>query len=94
MDIKTIAAIGMLLVFPFAIFVFVKMMYHFWYVATGIRGGKTLVAGLLGPFALLVPSLFDERAQLHLRRLGVWLPASIVLFAILYTLQWVAGPAQ
>lgn len=94
MDIQTIAAIGMLVLLPIAIFTFVKMMYHFWFVGTGVRGGKTLHAGLLGPFALLVPSLFDERAQPHLRRLTVWLPACMVLFVALFALQWIAAPAQ
>ena len=94
MDIKTIAAIGMLIVFPITIVVFVKTMYHFWFVATGVRGGKTLHASLLGPFALLVPSLFDDRAQPHLHHLNLWLPICLLCFAALFSLQWVAGPAQ
>ena len=94
MDINLLAAIGMFVLFPIAIAVFAKTMYHFWFVATGIRGGKTLQAGLLGPLAFLFPSLFDDRAQPHLRRLGVWLPTCAVLFAVLFWLQWIAGPAQ
>ena len=93
MDTQTIATALMVLLFPVALFVFVKTMYHFWFVATGVRAGKTFQAGLLGPFSLLVPSLFDERAQPHLRRLNVWLPLCAITFVAIFFFQWLAGPA-
>lgn len=93
MDTETIATALMVLLFPVVLFVFVKTMYHFWFVVTGVRAGKTFQAGLLGPFSLLVPSLFDERAQPHLRRLNVWLPLCVTAFVAIFFFQWLAGAA-
>lgn len=83
----------MVLLFPVAFFVIAKTIYHFWFVVTGVRAGKTFQAGLLGPLSLLVPSLFDEQAQPHLRRLNVWLPLCVITFVAIFFFQWLAEAA-
>lgn len=90
MDTQSITTALTVLLFPVALFVFAKTIYHFWFVATGVRAGKTFQAGLLGPFSLLVPSLFDQQAQPHLRRLNVWLPLSVIAVFAILVFRWLA----
>lgn len=73
-----------LLVAAMALVTMCKMLYHFWFVVTGVREEAKVKAGLLGPFALLVPSLFEDKAQYHLSRLGPWLVATIVSYMLLF----------
>lgn len=72
-----IVSVLSLLAFLVAFFAICKAIYHTWFVVTGIRPTMQTKASLLGPFALFVPSLFEEKAQVHLRRLGLWLPVAI-----------------
>ena len=94
MDLETIAGVGLVVLFPVALFVFFKMMVHLWFVVTGIRHDKALKASLLGPFAFFMPSLFEEKARVHLSRLSPWLLATIVCFVALFVLKELAGLPQ
>jgi hypothetical protein len=92
MDTITIARIAMLVLFPVTFIVLLKTMYHLWFAVRGVREEKKITAGLLGPFAFLIPTLFEDRAQLHLQRLSVWLPICIVVFPALFGLQELVTP--
>lgn len=82
-----------IIAFLVAFFAIGKAIYHTWFVVTGIRPAMQRKASLLGPFALFLPSLFEEKAQLHLRRLGFWLPIAIGAFAITLLLKSFVGQA-
>jgi len=82
-----------LFAFCFAFFAICKAIYHSWFVVTGIRPAMHTKASLLGPFALFMPSLFEEKAQIHLRRLGLWLPVAIAALVTAFTIQVIMGQA-
>ena len=80
-----------IIVFLVAFFAIGKAIYHSWFVVTGVRPAMQTKASLLGPFALFVPSLFEEKAQIHLRRLGLWLPVALGALLVLLVLKSVGG---
>ena len=82
-----------IIVFLIAFFAIGKAIYHSWFVVTGVRPSMQMKASLLGPFALFVPSLFEEKAQTHLRRLGFWLPIALGALLISLAFKSVGGQA-
>jgi hypothetical protein len=92
MDTSILLFVGALLVFLVALFSITIVLYHWWFVVTGVRRDKVLTASLLGPICLLMPSLFfEEKAQEHLRRLNPWLIAAAVSFLLLFGFCLLAG---
>ena len=94
MDAISIARVVMLVLFPVTFIVLLKTMYHMWFVVRGVREDKKIAAGLLGPFAFLAPTLFEDRAQPHLQKLSVWLPICIAVFVALFGLQGLVMPEK
>ena len=84
MDTQLITGITMLVLFPvtfvflaLSIFHFAKMIFH-------MRGDWWV--GLLGPFSLFMPGLFDEVGNRHRilfsKRIVVALPCMLILFLL------------
>lgn len=77
----------MVMLFVFAMGATVKTIYHSWFVITGIRYKKRRAANLLGPFFLLMPSLFEVSTLAHRKQLGFWLPITIAAYAVLFGIE-------
>ena len=90
-DLSAIAAVTMLVVFLVSVVSFFKALYHGWFVGTGIRQEARIKVFLQGPFVLLRPSSFNERARQHLRPFRLWLAGSLVLFGTLFVLRELAS---
>lgn len=94
MDIGAIVSVLPVLLFPLGLFAIVKAIYHTWFVVTNVRPSKSFQASLLGPFCLLVPSLFEEKAQKHLSHLRVWLPVAAGSTCMLLLLKAIGNDGQ
>lgn len=74
--------IASLFTFIVAIILFTLAIYHSFNALTRIKKERRITAGLLGPFAILIPSNFSEKGNYHRIRMGRYWLLSLFFLAL------------